>query len=70
MSMHPPANRRCQIYLGAGPGSSGLERCTNAGTHWEKWGGCNCDDLSSDVCEADIFTWECDGNHTVLKVAA
>jgi hypothetical protein len=59
---HPPADRRCQIYVSAQ--NSELLRCVNPGTRWVKWGGCNCTD-SDDVCEAEFESWECDGDHTV-----
>lgn len=61
ITMHPPANQRCQIYSEATS-----VRCVNTGTHWIKWGGrCSCDDsLCTDpVCESDFFSWECDGPH-------
>lgn len=60
---HPPANRRCQIYLGNGDIGPNLHRCTNIGTHWEKWSGCDCCEKDSDDCEDDFYTWECDGPH-------
>lgn len=63
VSMHPPTNRRCQIYVVAEGESSHLPRCTNEGTHWEKWGGCDC--IDTDVCEGDYFSWECDGDHAI-----
>jgi hypothetical protein len=58
---HPPASKRCQIFLKAtedGPGE--LFRCVNTGTHWVKWGGCGCNG-EVDVCEGEIYSWECDG---------
>lgn len=60
-AMHPPANRRCQIYSGA-PGDTGQPtlRCRNEGTHWVKWGGCGCGEPEYDVCEQDFYSWECD----------
>ncbi len=63
ITMHPPADRRCQIYIQASEGSRDLLRCIKSGTHWEQWGGgCDCgDDLM--VCEEEYFSWECDGEH-------
>lgn len=61
---HPPADTRCQIYIG----SAELFRCQNEGTHWEKWGGCSCTKSDPDVCEADYFSWECDGEHDIAEV--
>ncbi len=52
--MHPPASRKCQIYVGVG--GPELQRCTNEGTHWEKWGG--------DIDE--FHSWECDGDHVLV----
>lgn len=62
--MHPPANRRCQIY-----GHTSV-RCINEGTHWEKWGGCGCDAPDAETCEKDFFSWECDGPHRYGEAAA
>lgn len=60
--MHPPADRRCQIYVQRG-GAGDLFRCANPGTHWEKWGGCDCEQpFHEDVCEQTHFSWECDGH--------
>lgn len=61
--MHPPANRRCQIYITASPGSENLDRCRNEGTHWEKWPGCYCTDPMTHGCEGDFYSWECDSKH-------
>lgn len=61
---HPPVNRRCQIYVG----SPELLRCRNEGTHWEQWGGCGCEEQDAEVCEADYFSWECDGAHDIAEV--
>lgn len=61
---HPPADTRCQIYTG----QPELLRCLNEGTHWEQWGGCHCADTDPEVCEADYFSWECDGNHVIAEV--
>ncbi len=65
MDKHPPADRRCQIYVGY-PESY---RCVNEGNHWEKWGGCQCGDPDPDICESDFFSWECDGSHVLPAVA-
>ena len=57
--MHPPANRRCQIYI-TGPWSleagsfQRINRCDNDCTHWAAWGG----------SDTDFHSWECDGDHT------
>lgn len=60
--MHPPADRRCQIYsMWNAEESRPTLRCRNGGTHYEKWGGCSCQDADHDVCEQDFFSWECDG---------
>lgn len=69
--MHPPANRRCQIYLTAGAtyATDDLRRCVNEGTHWEKWGGCNCGSSATAFCEGDFYTWECDGTHIAENTA-
>lgn len=68
INKHPPANRRCQIYMG-GPE---LNRCENTGTHWEKWGGCGCTppDIDPEVCEGDYYSWECDGVHAIPEAVA
>lgn len=61
--MHPPVDKRCQIYVSPPSSTSrDLRRCINPGTHWEKWGGCGCGD-PSDVCEAEFYSWECEGPH-------
>ena len=70
VSMHPPANVRCQIYSTGQGGAPDLLRCTKQGTHWEKWCGCGCTDRDPDVCEGDYFSWECDGDHAVEKETA
>lgn len=62
LSMHPPADRRCQIYIQASEGSRDLVRCVKPGVKWEKWGSCD-DDDDLDVCEEEYFSWECDGEH-------
>lgn len=68
--MHPPTDRRCQIYIGstieANFDSRELLRCTNVGTHWEKWGGRHCPIPDSEVCEGDYHSWECTGGHTAV----
>lgn len=59
--LHPPANRRCQIYS-----ETTAVRCTNLGTHWEKWGGsCSCYDRACSTldCAKGFRTWECNGPH-------
>jgi hypothetical protein len=56
---HPPANRRCQIYLKP-PGDTQLARCINLGTHWVRWGGCSCGQ-ETEYCETSFESWECDG---------
>lgn len=66
LSMHPPVDRRCQIYLQPNPVSRDLQRCVNPGTHWEKWPGCYCTDASTHGCEGDFFSWECDGEHITM----
>ena len=40
--MHPPANRRCQVYIPEQIDGRNLDRCINEGTHWELWPGCVC----------------------------
>lgn len=63
--MHPPADRRCQIYVRPTGGTmQDLVRCVNEGTHWVKWGGCVCPDGNTDVCEDAFESWECDGHST------
>jgi hypothetical protein len=64
-TMHPPVNRRCQIYSDATS-----VRCINQGTHWVTWGGvCVCtkspcakNPCASGFCEKDFYSWECDGH--------
>lgn len=73
--MHPPADRRCQIYTTGSwrPADHTYERmtrCVNEGTHWVKWGGCNCGDPDTQYCEGDYFSWECDGDGHVYTEAA
>jgi hypothetical protein len=62
-SMHPPADRRCQIYVQGTPESRDLLRCINTGTHWEKWPGCYCTDTLTHGCDGDFYSWECAGPH-------
>lgn len=66
-NMHPPANQRCQIYIGdpdhMDPDGRDLSRCENEGDHWEKWGGCQCAVPDSEFCEGDYLSWECTGGH-------
>lgn len=60
ISMHPPADHRCQIY-----GNNSV-RCVNHGTHWVKWGGgCRLPHTfgHDPACEMDFYSWECDGPH-------
>lgn len=58
---HPPADRRCQIYIRTPLNTPNtMQRCVNPGTRWVKWGGCACGD-STEVCEAEFYSWECDG---------
>ena len=73
--MHPPADRRCQIYVTVDPVAayhaavgSELFRCVNEGTHWERWSGCGCDTKDDAVCEDEFFSWECSGEHDVPEV--
>lgn len=61
---HPPVDRRCQIYIG----EPELFRCRNEGTHWEKWGGCDCLEPDGEVCEEDFYSWECGGDHDISEV--
>lgn len=68
--MHPPADRRCQIYTTALSVDDSLNRCRNQGTHWEKWGGCDCSEPDEEVCEGDFYSWECDGGHDAPEAAA
>lgn len=67
--MHPPADRRCQIYL-SNDADHNLDRCKNDGTHWESWPGCYCTDAATHGCEGDFFSWECNGPHDLKKEAA
>ncbi len=50
--IHPPLDKRCQIYQSD---AFGVVRCANTGTHWQKWPG------NVDQGEGDFFSWECDG---------
>lgn len=68
-AMHPPADRRCQIYVGNDEDRN-LDRCSNEGTHWEKWAGCHCADPDTHVCEGDFYSWECESPHNPTKEAA
>jgi len=67
-TMHPPANRRCQIYSNATS-----VRCINEGTHWVPWGACRCLDDNhgegAESCVADFYSWECDGEHLYGEAA-
>lgn len=68
ITMHPPANRRCQIY-----GTTSV-RCINDGTHWVAWGRCQHTDDNHGfdgqaTCEADYYSWECDGTHRFGEAA-
>lgn len=65
VDMHPPAERRCQIYSE----EQVYARCSNEGTEWHRWGGCNCPTPNSDVCENDFYSWECSGAHRFDKAA-
>jgi hypothetical protein len=61
IKMHPPADRRCQIYTSRSNGD--LVRCPNPGTHWEKWGSCDCETPELTECdEQEFYSWECDGH--------
>lgn len=67
--MHPPADQRCQIYITGqwAPEDASFKRmvrCSNPGDHWVAWGGCDCGDPTSVVCESDFYSWECPGTHT------
>lgn len=67
IDMHPPANQRCQLYS-----EVTSVRCTNHGTHWQKWGGgcgCNGEICTSQDCEKDFYSWECDGPHLYGEAA-
>lgn len=73
IDMHPPANKRCQIYTtGEWNVATGnfhvVSRCSNDGNHWEKWGGCHCGNPDRTFCESDFFSWECTGGHVFLEV--
>lgn len=72
ISMHPPADRRCQIYISpTNQTSRDMSQCINPGTHWEKWPGCYCYDPLAHGCDSDFFSWECDGPHLpMFKEAA
>jgi hypothetical protein len=71
LSMHPPVDQRCQIYVQAAPGSRDLNRCVNPGTHWEDWPGCSCIPCDPETCDGDFYSWECDGPHLpMFKEAA
>jgi hypothetical protein len=59
--MHPPADRRCQLYIQR-PKSDELVRCANPGTHWEAFGSCGCIEPRHEACEEVIYSWECDGH--------
>jgi hypothetical protein len=66
ISMHPPASHRCQIY------GDTSERCINTGTHWVPWGKCHLHtvhDAEGESCEAEFFSWECDGPHRFGEAA-
>lgn len=69
-NLHPPANRRCQVYVAEAPDKRNLLRCVNDGTHWEKWPGCNCPEPDEDMCSEDLITWECDGEHRIETEAS
>lgn len=58
VSQHPPADRRCQIYVDL---DGTLLRCVNLGTHWQTWGGCDDTDHDGHFCEGEMFSWECAG---------
>lgn len=58
MTMHPPADHRCQIYSEAT-----TVRCINTGTHWVPWG------HQPDTGEAEHYSWECDGEHLYGEAA-
>lgn len=63
--MHPPANHRCQIY------GDTSERCINTGTHWVSWGRCqHTGSTHDDICDAEFYSWECDGPHRFGETAA
>lgn len=61
MTKHPPADRRCQIYVEVF--GHRLLRCANPGTHWVTWGGCSCAPRDPELCEDEYESWECDGQH-------
>jgi hypothetical protein len=54
----PPTHLQCQGYT---PDPLPEIRCVNTGTHWERWGHCNCSDKHDDVCEKAIDVWTCAG---------
>lgn len=68
IAMHPPATRQCQIYCEAT-----CVRCINTGTHWVPWGSCthgaDTDHGNDGTCEADFYSWECDGTHLFGEAA-
>jgi hypothetical protein len=65
--MSPPGDKRCQIYSGD---PSDLKRCTNDGTHWVKWAGCECVEPDGEDCMDDFYSWECDVHDPAGKVAS
>lgn len=67
MNLHPPADRRCQLYSGVG---GDLRRCVNEGTHYQSWNGCACEERDNEMCIDDFLSWECDGPHDPGKEAA
>lgn len=69
MTAHPPADQRCQIYTQLHGGDE-LVRCSNRGTHWVQWGGCNCADPDPDLCESEFTSWECDDHSPNAEEAA
>ncbi len=70
VQQQPPADRRCQIYISDGTFEQGLSRCSEEGTHWERWVGCGCPDVDSELCEDDFSSWECDGAHNTSEEPA
>jgi hypothetical protein len=65
--MHPPASHRCQIYS-----EVTSVRCINDGNHWVPWGRCQHTDGNhggGGFCEADFYSWECDGPHRFGEAA-
>ena len=65
VSMHPPVNPRCQIYVTTQGDAPDLFRCLKDGTHWEKWCSCGCIVHDPAVCDGDYHSWECDGDHAI-----